>query len=162
MSDKAAPATTYTGPGSATQGPVSSAEQGIGSEIYQLVLKDVIERSEFGARKYGHALRVTANVDFDVNAYQEILDLLIYMRAGIEERSAIRAVLYSAFRLIEAALLNSEEVNATTWEVAARNFITRYTELVNGASLRSECGSPYPCEHVLDGGRHPEVPAQGA
>ncbi|HEV2172793.1 MAG TPA: hypothetical protein VGR71_04460 [Nitrospira sp.] len=89
MSDKVNPANVCTGPADFAQ---QAPEQGSGSEIYQLVLHDIITRSEFGARKYGHALRTTAKVDFLTNAYQETLDLLIYLRAEIEERSRNTAV----------------------------------------------------------------------
>lgn len=83
MSDKPNPADQHTGPADFAQ---QAPEQGHGSEIYQLVLHDIITRSEFGARKYGHALRTTADVDYLVNMYQELLDLLIYMRGEIFKR----------------------------------------------------------------------------
>lgn len=136
MSDKAAPATTYTGPGSAAQGPVSSDEQGIGPEIYQMVLHDIIERSEFGTRKYGHPLRGTARVDFLTNLYQELLDALIYVRGEIYRRE-------------------------NPWQCycgAPPKGIHR-RECITGVAA---CGEPYPCAHAPDGGNHPEVPAQGA
>ena len=88
MSDKINPATDYTGPADFNQ---QAPEQGDGSEIYQLVLIDVCTRSQFGARKYGHALHTTANVDYLVNAYQETLDLLIYLRGEIEKRNTVTA-----------------------------------------------------------------------
>lgn len=85
MSDRVTsdPADKDTGPATIQQ---TGPEQGNGSEIYQLVLHDVITRSEFGARKYGHPLRTTAEVDYLVNAYQETLDLLIYLRGEIFRR----------------------------------------------------------------------------
>ena len=84
MSDEVThPATEYTGPASAVQLP---PEQGEGAEIYRLVVADMVERAEFGARKYGHALRTTAGVDFLVNAYQEALDLCVYLRGELVRR----------------------------------------------------------------------------
>ena len=84
MSDKVTnPATQYTGPGTMVQGP---PEQGEGAEIYRLVVRDMVERAEFGAQKYGHALRTTAGVDFLINAYQEALDLCVYLRGEIVRR----------------------------------------------------------------------------
>lgn len=88
MSDKpSSPADADTGPAAFAQQRVSAAEQGFGPEIYQLVLHDIITRSEFGTRKYGHPLRATASVDFLTNLYQEMLDALIYVRAEIERRN---------------------------------------------------------------------------
>ena len=89
MSDKINPSTEYTGPADFNQ---QAPEQGDGSEIYQLVLIDVCTRSQFGARKYGHALRTTADVDYLVNAYQETLDLLIYLRGEIEKRNTTTTI----------------------------------------------------------------------
>jgi hypothetical protein len=88
MSDKVStgPATEFTGPGSMQQGP---PEQGDGPEVYQLVIEDMLERAEFGARKYGHALRATADIDPLVNAYQESLDLCIYLRHAIYQRDNV-------------------------------------------------------------------------
>lgn len=83
MSDKPNPADQHTGPADFAQ---QAPEQGNGSEIYQLVLHDVITRSEFGARKYGHPLRTTANVDYLTNMYQELLDMLIYVRGELFRR----------------------------------------------------------------------------
>lgn len=89
MSDKpSSPADANTGPATFAQQEVSAAEQGFGPEIYQLVLHDIITRSEFGTKKYGHPLRATASVDFLTNLYQEMLDALIYVRAEIELRNA--------------------------------------------------------------------------
>jgi hypothetical protein len=73
-------------PATSIQGP---PPQGEGSELYQIVLHDVIRRSEFGAKKYGMPLRETAEVDWLVNAYQELLDLLIYIRGEIARRDRI-------------------------------------------------------------------------
>lgn len=162
MSDKVGPAITPTGAATVQQREVPSEKQGVGPEVFQLVLHDIIERSEFGARKYGHALRVTADVDFETNAYQELLDLLIYVRASIEDREVIRAMLYQAYRLIEVALLNPEEIESASWEQAAREYISSYKKLSKELAILAPCGAKYPCAHAPDGGNHPEVPAQGA
>lgn len=79
------------GPASSVQGPVSDEEQGSGPEVYMLVLRDLVERSDFGAEKYGHALRTTAEIDFLVNAYQEAIDLCIYLRGEIAKRGLDKA-----------------------------------------------------------------------
>ena len=92
--------TEFTGPGSAKQGPVNAAEQGNGSELYMLVLGDIVERAQFGAQKYGHPLRTTAEVDFALNAYQEVLDLLIYFRGEIERIRKYRLLADGAFELL--------------------------------------------------------------
>jgi hypothetical protein len=77
------PADQPTGPADFAQ---QTPEYGDGREIYQLVLHDVITRSEFGTKKYGHALRDTTDIDWIVNLYQELLDAIVYLRAEISQR----------------------------------------------------------------------------
>ena len=59
---------------------------GDGTEIWPLVIKDMEERNRFGAEKYGTTLRAFNGRDPIVDAYQEALDLCVYLRQAIEER----------------------------------------------------------------------------
>ena len=113
------------------QGPPD--QSGGGSEIYQLVLHDIIERSEFGARKYGMPLRTEADIDWMVNAYQELLDMLVYMRGRIEQlkrrpEGAERPLgeLWEPIKALETALKRGYGM-----EDAIEEVIKRYKELYN-------------------------------
>lgn len=138
MSDKVnGPSTQYTGPGSRAQGPVSEKENGRGSELYMQVLHDVIERSQFGAKKYGQPLRDTASVDYATNAYQEILDLLIYFRGEINRNRLRNALIYDAWTLIANAGwdANNGDVELSKsegWHYAALSWRERYHEYLGG------------------------------
>lgn len=56
--------------------------------IWDLVIKDMKERDETGARRYGTRLQAHNGRDALVDAYQEALDLVVYLRQAIEERNA--------------------------------------------------------------------------
>lgn len=54
--------------------------------VWQLVIADMQARDEFGRRKYGTPLQPGNGRDALVDAYQEALDLCVYLRQLIEER----------------------------------------------------------------------------
>lgn len=54
--------------------------------IQDLVLADIAERKRLGIERYGRALQPHNGRDALVDAYQEVLDLAMYVRQEIEER----------------------------------------------------------------------------
>lgn len=54
--------------------------------IWDLVREDMDERNKDGIRKYGTPLQAGNGRDALVDAYQEALDLVVYLRQAIEER----------------------------------------------------------------------------
>lgn len=61
---------------------------GAGPPIIDLVLADLRERASVGLARYGTPLRAHNGRDALVDAYQEALDLAMYLRQEIEERGA--------------------------------------------------------------------------
>lgn len=59
---------------------------GEGPDIWALVVDDMKERNEVGRRKYGQTLRAGDGRDHLIDAYQECLDMAVYLRQEIEER----------------------------------------------------------------------------
>lgn len=57
--------------------------------IQDMVIEDIEERKQFGIRKYGTALQAGNGRDHLQDAYEEILDLAVYIRGVIEEIKAI-------------------------------------------------------------------------
>lgn len=57
-----------------------------GPAIWDLVIEDMRERDATGTRKYGRRLSDNDGRDALVDAYQEALDLAVYLRKAIEER----------------------------------------------------------------------------
>jgi len=55
--------------------------------VWELVMKDMKCRDEFGRAKYGTPLQIGNGRDFLTDAYQEALDLCVYLRGAIEERN---------------------------------------------------------------------------
>ncbi len=54
--------------------------------IWDLVLMDIRERDRFGENKYGVRLTAGDGRDSLVDAYQEALDLVVYLRKAIREK----------------------------------------------------------------------------
>lgn len=64
---------------------------GKGTPITDLLIHDLIERDEMGTRKYGEPLKAFNGRDPLVDAYQELIDLLVYLRQYMEESKVERA-----------------------------------------------------------------------
>lgn len=56
-----------------------------GKEAWPLVIQDMEKRNDFGSKKYATPLKVGDGRDSLVDAYQEALDLCVYLRKAIEE-----------------------------------------------------------------------------
>ena len=57
--------------------------------IQDLVISDIEERKQLGLKKYGTLLQANNGRDMLLDAYQEVLDLAIYLRGAIEERKVV-------------------------------------------------------------------------
>ena len=64
-----------------------------GPEIFSLVIADLKERDAIGRRAYGVDLHAVDGRDHLVDAYQECLDMAVYLRQEIEERVILRKFL---------------------------------------------------------------------
>jgi hypothetical protein len=56
------------------------------TDVLPLVMADLQARAEVGRQKYGTTLQVENGRDHLVDAYQEALDLVVYLRAALEAR----------------------------------------------------------------------------
>jgi hypothetical protein len=61
---------------------------GTGADIATLVQRDIEARARVGEQKYGERLRAHNGRRSLVDAYQEALDLCMYLRQALEEKSA--------------------------------------------------------------------------
>lgn len=57
-----------------------------GVAIWELVIADMQERDRVGRERYGTPLQAFNGRDPLIDAYQEALDLVVYLRQAIEER----------------------------------------------------------------------------
>lgn len=55
--------------------------------IWDLVIADIKVRDEYGRKKYGTRLQANNGRDTLQDAYEEALDLVVYLRQTIEERN---------------------------------------------------------------------------
>lgn len=54
--------------------------------IWELVIEDMKNRDNEGRKKYGTPLQASNGRDALIDAYQEVLDLAVYIRQEIERR----------------------------------------------------------------------------
>lgn len=59
-----------------------------GTPIWELVIQDMKERDQVGRERYGTPLQAFNGRDALVDAYQEALDLAVYLRQAIVERNS--------------------------------------------------------------------------
>lgn len=57
-------------------------------EVFPVIHKDLFEREAYGREEYGGPLVTNDGRDNDWDAYQEALDLVVYLRKGLLEREA--------------------------------------------------------------------------
>lgn len=67
--------------------------------IWDLVKKDIEDRNQSGIKKYGTALQAFNGRNSLIDAYQEALDLVVYLRQAIEEKKAAVELLKSVANL---------------------------------------------------------------
>lgn len=60
--------------------------QGEGPDIQQLVIADMHERYKLGVYRYGTGLKIKNGRDMLRDAYEEALDLCVYLRGEMEAR----------------------------------------------------------------------------
>jgi len=63
------------------------------TDVTELVIADIRARSDAGLKKYGTRLQTHNGRDALMDAYQEALDLVAYLRQVIEERGSLYEVL---------------------------------------------------------------------
>lgn len=97
--------------------PIATAETPIG----ELVIADLIDRMAVGTERYGMPLTAHNGRDALVDAYQEAMDLTLYLRQAIEERSTREAWL--AREVVEVArLMASDTTSGPLWMRLGRAF----------------------------------------
>lgn len=57
--------------------------------VWELVIQDMLERNQIGIKKYGTPLQPWNGRNALVDAYQEALDLCVYLRQAIYERGCL-------------------------------------------------------------------------
>ena len=58
-------------------------------QVWPLVIKDMVERNEEGAKKYNRYLKTDCQDDMLQHAYEEALDLAVYLKTQIEKEKLV-------------------------------------------------------------------------
>lgn len=86
-----APASVPASAPASDNAPQPAPKPNAGAECWAAVIADMHERNALGTAKYGTPLCVGDGRDALVDAYQEALDLAVYLKKAILERDAARA-----------------------------------------------------------------------
>lgn len=93
---------------------------GDGTPVWDLVVSDMKERDNLGRQRYGTPLRTWNGRDALIDAYQEILDLAVYVRQEIEERRSIQQICEQVALIPGAEDCTSQNVIETLSEIEER------------------------------------------
>lgn len=91
-----------------------------GSAIWDLVIADMKERDESGSKKYGTRLRAFNGRNALIDAYQEALDLAVYIRQEIEERDT-KSAAQATFEFIKIHPGSSQALTLDDYQRRARS-----------------------------------------
>lgn len=96
------------------------------ADVWPMVVKDMQDRDHLGKVKYGIPLRVHNGRDALVDAYQEVLDLSVYLRQEIEERELLRSAVEEV-----KSIPGYEKTTVSTLGKAVQDLVTFCSELRN-------------------------------
>lgn len=71
--------------------------------IWEMVIEDMRERDNLGRKRYGTPLQANNGRDALRDAYEEVLDLAVYLKQEIEERKIMRIITESLVPSISEA-----------------------------------------------------------
>lgn len=84
--------------------------KGRGAPITDLLIHDLIERQLLGTQRYGEPLMAFNGRDPLVDAYQELIDLLVYLRQHFEENKVEKAAIMALMLRMAAELAWESDV----------------------------------------------------
>jgi hypothetical protein len=117
-------------------------------DVWSLVIDDMRERDHVGRQRYGTPLQPNNGRDALVDAYQEALDLAVYLRQEIEERRIAETAAFEAGRLSERedllAFLERELASGASWEIVRE--VIEESEI--HVSEENRCAFPGSGEHA--------------
>lgn len=99
--------------------------------IQDMVIEDILERKEHGIRKYGTPVQAGNGRDMLLDAYEEVMDLAVYLRGALEEGKEfeVESRSYAEYRIIDQ--------NGVTYDVGVRRSIEQvYESLRHGDKLQ--------------------------
>jgi hypothetical protein len=123
--------------------------------IWPLVIKDMCDRHQIGCEKYGTPLQANNGRRPLVDAYQELLDLVVYLRQELVEREQLEA---EVVRLCARNELLQLQIKA--WQDQDGGAKAAAT-LMPAIAVDDEEWQPLPCMHTNPIATDPELPMDG-
>lgn len=80
-------------------------------DVWAEIIEDMTERRQVGIDRYGTPLQRFNGRDAMTDAYQEALDLLVYLRQHIGEREILKALYARVYAALDQATFRDPEVN---------------------------------------------------
>lgn len=102
-----------------------------GQDVWLLVIAEMEERRQFGLKKYGQPVRAFNGRDPLVDAYQEALDLCVYLRQAIAERDAV-----PDYEKIRQDILEAERTISRTPKRRTRSEVIAAKKTIGGCCSR--------------------------
>lgn len=106
-----------------------------GRPVWEMVIEDMRQRDHVGREKYGTPLQAHNGRRPLVDAYQEVLDLAVYLRQEIEERAALEQYCEEMRGLCHALEQENRIMREDVKGIIEREFETMAAEL---AAARAE------------------------
>lgn len=130
---------------------------GDGTAVWDLVIKDMRSRDQIGRERYGTPLQTHNGRDGLVDAYQEVLDLAVYLRQELEERVLINDVYRALEEIPGIDACNSANVltviEGLTDRVASQSDVIKQQSKLIETFQKSgtyDTGFSRGCQFVLD------------
>lgn len=87
-------------------------------DVWAEVIEDMVERRQVGIERYNTPLQRFNGRDAMVDAYQEALDLLVYLRQASGEREIIKALYARIYASLDHAALRDSEASEAVEDLA--------------------------------------------
>lgn len=88
--------------------------------VWDLVIRDMRDRDNIGRERYGTPLQTNNGRDGLVDAYQEVLDLAVYLRQELEERTPIKRLCEIVETFPGVNVCNERNISSVLETVEAR------------------------------------------
>ena len=113
-------------------------------QVWPLVIKDMIARNEMGAEKYNRYLQTDCPDNMLQHAYEEALDLAVYLKTQIEKKKLKDQLDALKSKFAYEQEIAKQKLNAVKREEEKTNGLKEIPELDSKCGGISGCGE----EHV--------------
>ena len=114
------------------------------ADVWPMVVEDMHSRNHLGKVKYGIPLRIYNGRDALVDAYQEVLDLSVYLRQEIAERQVLEDALEATRKIPGFEKVSMVGIGETLERMANKiEELTRHTSALSATLIHYRTQSTY-------------------